>query len=348
MKRIIGFLPVLLLLFQLFVITGCGHNNNNVTDSLVLSFQDPGDNDFPVDEFFSLEKKLDIVDSGEYLLSSVNCVFYNDDYAFLLDGRFAVSKVDLNTGKIVKQICQVGRGPQDYLRPVNITGDKDHIYLLDFDSKRVHVYDLDLNHQDRFDVDYIPSPSSFTKTKDGFIFLNSNEDTKLGAYVLTDDRGVKKASYLELKSEPVYAEGEMVFRVVYTDNCFFAGTDGKMACYYNNTNEMYLYDGKTFKKQFTVKPDDNLEGTRGVNIAKVWSLNGKTLVGYRCDFKPSLGLFDKDGNLLAYGHGKNVAQSFPIYPSGDRVLLLIQMQDLLEKQGADKSVQAQILLYRSK
>ena len=240
----------------------------------------------------------------------------------------------------------MGRGPQDYLRAVNITGDDEHLYLLDHMSKRVHVYDLDLNHQDAFYVEYIPSPSSFLKTKDGFMFLNSAEDTQIGAFVVTDNRGVKKASFLELKEEPVYAEGEEVFRVVYTDNCFFPNADGKIECYYPNANEIYLYDGKTLTLKSTIKPDDDLADTRGVGVAKALSVNGKVLVGYRCNFKPTFAWFDRDGGLLAMGHSQYVTQRFQIYQTGGRIVLVILAQDLLEAESAGKSIQAQISVYR--
>lgn len=345
MKRTV--IPILIFSILVSVLSGCG-GKKNAADEVVVRFQDPGESVFPVSDYFHLEKKLDISDQGEYFLSDVTGVFLTDDYAFLLDGRQAISKVDLKTGEIVKQLYQVGNGPQDYLRAVNITGDKEHLYLLDHMTKRVHFYDFDLKHQDRFDVEYIPSPSSFVKLKDGFMFLNSAEDTKLGAFVVTDNRGVKKASFLELKEEPVYNDDEGAFRVVYTDNCFFTNADGKMLCYYPNANEIYLYDGKTLSKQFAIKPDDNLVGARGVNIAKVMSLNGNTLVGYRCDYKPSFGWFDKDGNLLAKGHGQYITQRFQIYPAGDRVVLVILAQDLLASEAAGKSVQAQISVYRPK
>ncbi len=345
MKRTV--IPFLLLSLLMSVMIGCGGNKNAV-DEVVVRYQDPGESVFPASDYFQLENKLDINDQGDYFLSDVSGVFLTDDYAFLLDSRQAISKVDLKTGEIVKQLYQVGNGPQDYLRAVNITGDKEHLYLLDHMTKRVHVYDFDLKHQDRFDVEYIPSPSSFVKLKDGFLFLNSAEDTKLGAFVVTDNRGVKKASFLELKEEPVYNDDEMAFRVVYTDNCFFTNADGNMLCYYPNANEIYLYDGKTLSKQFSIKPDDNLVGTRGVNIRKVFYMNGKTLVGYMCDYKPSFGWFDKDGNLLAKGHGQYITLRFQIYQSGDKVVLVLMAQDLLETEAAGKSVQAQISFYRPK
>ncbi len=335
----------MLLSLLVSVMTGCG-GNRNAADEVNIRFQDPGESVFPIADHFQLENKLDISDQGDCFLSDVSDVFLTDDYIFLLDSRQAVSKVSLKTGEIVKQICQVGRGPQDYLRAVNISGDGEHLYLLDHMSKRVHIYDLDLNHQDAFNVEYIPSPSSFLKTKDGFMFLNSAEDTQIGAFVVTDDRGVKKASFLELNEEPVYTEGEEVFRVVYTDNCFYPDADGKIECYYPNANEIYLYDGKTLTRKSTIKPDDNLTGTRGVGVAKALSINGKTLVGYRCNFKPTFAWFDRDGSLLAMGHGQYVTQRFQIYQDSDRFVLVILAQDLLEAESAGKSIQAQISVYR--
>ena len=113
-----------------------------------------------------------------------------------------------------------------------------------------------------------------------------------------------------------------------------------------NANEIYLYDGKTLTLQSTIKPDDDLADTRGVGVAKALSVNGKVLVGYRCNFKPTFAWFDRDGGLLAMGHSQYVTQRFQIYQTGGRIVLVILAQDLLEAESAGKSIQAQISVYR--
>ena len=347
MKRVLSNLFFMLLPFMLCIMSGC-IGRGNTTSEAVLTFKNPGDSVFPADVYFQLEKKLNISDEGDFLLSDVTDIFLNGDFAFLLDSRQAISKVDMKTGRIVNQLCQVGRGPQDYLMATNLTGDREHLYLLDYMSKRVHVYDFDLNHEDRFSVEYIPLPSSFVRTKDGFMFLNSSQDKDVGSFVLTDSRGVKKASFLELKEDYVQTEddGTALFRVIHFGKYFFAGSDDNMVCYDPNTEEMYLYDGKTLNKMFSVKPDDSLFGTRGVNIAKVLWLDGHTLVGYRCDFKSNFAWYDENLNQLAMGRARYVTPRFQIYQSGDRIILVIMAQDLLETEVEGKQVQAQFLVYR--
>ena len=113
-----------------------------------------------------------------------------------------------------------------------------------------------------------------------------------------------------------------------------------------NEDRPYLYDGKTLTLKSTIKPDDDLADTRGVGVAKALSVNGKVLVGYRCNFKPTFAWFDRDGGLLAMGHSQYVTQRFQIYQTGGRIVLVILAQDLLEAESAGKSIQAQISVYR--
>jgi hypothetical protein len=347
MNRILGVIAVILLPLQLTLFTGCG-GNGNVTSDAILAYQDPGDDIFPVDECFSLDYKLDIVDDGQYLLSDVSDIILTDDYAFILDQRNAVSKVDLKSGKVVNQLFQLGRGPEDYLKPIKLTAGNDRLYLLDFVSKKVHVYDFDFNHLDRLDVEYITTPSSFLKLKDGFLFLNCDRDAGIGTFVVTDDNGVMRTSFLEQTEDPslsaVDSEGNVIdLRMIFTGDYFFAQPNGDVLCHDPNADDVYLYDGKTFKKQFSIKPDNSLEGTRGVNLAKILCLDGNTLVGYRYNFKPSFAWYDKECNLIAKGCAQIVNQRFQIYQSANRIVITSVEQD---SQSDDKPVQGQISVYK--
>ena len=193
--------------FVLTFMSGCGGNSNSA-DDVVVSFQDPGDKIFPIKDYFQIERNVNVKADGDYFLSDINDVYFTDDFAFILDQRQAVSKVDLKTGQIVSQLRQIGRGPKDYLNAMNLTGDDEHLYLLDLSGKSVHVYDYDFNHQDKFNMDYIPSPSSFIRTKDGFMFLNSFDDDSIGMFVVTDSQCRKKATYLPKEVTPAEEEDD--------------------------------------------------------------------------------------------------------------------------------------------
>lgn len=324
MKRNTTFLMSLLVLLQAFLLSGCGRN---ATDDIVVTVSSTDDEDFAFYDYFMVEKTVEIPDSGQYLLSSVRDLFLADNFLYVLDDAKTLSKIDLTKGEIVEQELQVGRGPQDYLMPINITGDKERLYLLDYMAKYVHVYDLDLNHLDKFSVDSLDSPSSFLKVKDGFMFLNSFASDSIGQFVMTDDRGFKKTSFLKASEESGGDDdefsdiGEIQFRVIYTDNYFYPESSGILNCYSPATNVMYRFDGKRLTRLYQLQYDkpQNSYGS----IMKVFPINGNTLVCYLLNGVDRFAYYDKDLKLVADGKGMGERPFFQIWQQGSRLIRVI-------------------------
>ena len=324
------------------LMAGCGGNKKAAQD-VILTVNDPGESLFPVNDFFRTEKRLSVKADGEYFLSDINDAFFSDDFAFILDQRQAVSKVDLKTGEIVSQLRQIGRGPKDYLDAMNLTGDDDHLYLLDMSGKSVHVYDFDLNHIDKYNIDFIPRPSSFTRTKDGFMFLNSFDDDSIGMFVVTDSQCRKIATYLPKEVTPAEEDDDdFMFMEIFIGKYFLPDLQGKVVCHNPKTDDLYLYDGKSLAKRCQVKMGDDFIGKPGSYIRKIFSLNGNTLVNYMCDKGSCYAYFDQNFNLIAEGSGKNDPEFFPMSQVGDRLMTVVVSKDL------SASEQAQIIIYRTK
>ena len=323
------------------LMTGCG-GNKKAAEDVVLTVNYPGERLFPVNDFFRIEKQLSVKADGEYFLSDINDFFFSDDFAFILDYRQAVSKVDLKTGEIVSQLRQIGRGPKDYLNAMNLTGDDEHLYLLDMSGKSVHVYDFDLNHIDKYNIDFIPTPSSFTRTKDGFMFLNSFDNDSIGMFVVTDSQCRKKATYLPKEATPAEDDDELMFMAIFVGKYFLPDLQGDVVCHNPRTDELYLYDGKSLGKRCQVKLGDDMIGKPGAYIRKIFSLNGKTLVNYMCDKGSGYAYFDRNFNLVAEGLGINDPAFFPESQVGDRLMTVVIPKDESESE------QAQIIIYRTK
>lgn len=321
--------------------TGCG-GKNSAANEVTVRFRDPGDKIFPIMDYFQIDRNVNVRADGDYFLSDINDVYFTDDYAFILDQRQAVSKVNLKTGQIVSQLRQIGRGPKDYLNAMNLTGDDEHLYLLDLSGKSVHVYDYDLNHQDKFNIDYIPSPSSFIRTKDGFMILNSTETDSIGMFVVTDSRCRKTGTFLKKEPAQVEEDDEIMFFSIFIGKYFMPDSHGNIVCHNPNTDELFLYDGKTIRKLCQIKKDDSLIGTPGVYVKQVFSLNGNTLINYFCGKGACYALFDKNYNLIEEGLGVNEVPFFPICQL-DNKLITAFVSD-----GQDESVQAQIVVYKTK
>ena len=333
-----------------FVLTmaGCGGKNSQ---DVVLKVSEPGDKKFPIDDYFEVEKTVYVNAEGEYLLSDINSVHIKGDYIYTLDTNHRLSKIDLNSGEIVKQFCQVGRGPQDYLFPINITGDDEYLYIIDLMGKAIHKFDYDLKHQGKINVDHLPSVSSLYKTKDGFIFYNSFENDSIGKFLITDNETRIKTSFLTLQEQLPETDGP-IMKVIYTQDLFVSDSHGNLICFNPEANEAYIYDGKDMTKLFRIESDDTYQSESQVavsRIGRIFCVNGNLLVDYHLN-ESSYAYFDKDYNLIDYGLGKTSDDETifsPIHQIGDKLITVITTDDEIGAVVPGKSIQAQIVIHRA-
>ena len=325
-------------------LTGCA--SKNTTDDVIITVNDPGEKMFPIDDYFQVDKRVYVSAEGGYFLSDIHDIYVTDEYVFILDYSQSISKIDLASGEIVSQLNQQGRGPQDYLYPLGISGDDKYLYLLDA-GKNIHIYDFDLKHQDKIYLDDVPSPSSFSKTKEGFVFLNSFENDSIGKFVITDHRGRLTDSYLMLPQEDM-PKGIVMAVVNYTQKYFIPDSYGNVLCHDSKDNAVYLYDGKEMKKKFQLKLDDDLLGTPGVYIKQIFSPNGNILINYFCNGMGDYAYYDKDCNLIAQGIGGGQIPFFPICQIGNKLVTAFTTDDEVGAELPGRSIQAQIIIHRTK
>ena len=334
-----------------FVLTmaSCGRKN---AQDVVLKVNEPGDKKFPIDDFFEVEKTVYVSAEGEYLLSDINNVYIKNNYIYTLDTNHRLSKIDLNSGEIVKQFCQVGRGPQDYLFPICITGDEEYLYLIDLMGKAIHKFDYDLKHSGKIEVEQLPAVSSMLKTKDGFIFFNSFESDSIGKFVITDNNGKMVNSFLKLQEKQPETD-EVIMKVLYTQELFVSDYHGNIICLNPDANEVYLYDGNDMTKLFRIETDDTFkpkEQMPGSHIKQVFCVNGNLLINYFYN-EGDYAYFDKDYNLIADGIGATPDLDVffsPICQIGDKLITATPTDDAPGAVLPGRSIQAMIIIHRAK
>ena len=334
-----------------FVLTMAGCGGKNAQD-VVLKVNEPGDKKFPIDDYFEVEKTVYVNAEGEYLLSDINNVYIKNNYIYTLDSNHRLSKIDLNSGEIVKQFCQVGRGPQDYLFPICITGDEEYLYLIDLMGKAIHKFDYDLKHSGKIEVEQLPAVSSMLKTKDGFIFFNSFESDSIGKFVITDNNGKMVNSFLKLQ-EKLPETDEVIMKVLYTQELFVSDSHGNIICLNPDANEVYLYDGNDMTKLFRIETDDTFQPKEQMpvsHIRQVFSVNGNLLINYFYN-EGDYAYFDKDYNLIADGIGATPDLDVffsPICQIGDKLITATPTDDAPGAVLPGRSIQAMIIIHRAK
>ncbi|MBO4561324.1 MAG: 6-bladed beta-propeller [Bacteroidaceae bacterium] len=350
MKRVSQCLLLIIPILGL-ALTSAGCGSKNVQD-VVLAVNEPGDKKFPIDEYFEVEKTVYVSAEDEYLLSDINNVYIKNDYIYTLDTNHTLSKIDLNSGEIVKQFCQIGRGPQDYLFPICITGDEEYLYLIDLMGKAIHKFDYDLKHSGKIEVEQLPAVSSMFKTKDGFIFYNSFESESIGKFVITDNSGKMVNSFLKLEEKLPETDGPTM-KTLYTQELFVSDPDGNILCLNPDANEVYIYDGSDMTKLFRIETDDTFKPAPqmpAAHVRQIFCLNGNVLINYFYN-EGDYAYYDKDYNLMADGIGATPDLDVffsPVCQIGDRLVTVTPTDDTPGAILPGKSIQALIIIHRAK
>ena len=269
-----------------------------------------------------------------------------------MDTNHRLSKIDLNSGEIVKQFCQVGRGPQDYLFPICITGDEEYLYLIDLMGKAIHKFDYNLKHSGKIEVEQLPAVSSMFKTKDGFIFYNSFESESIGKFVITDNNGKMVNSFLKLQEKLPETDGPTM-KTLYTQELFVSDSNGNILCFNPDANEVYIYDGSDMTKLFRIETDDTFKPASqmpAAHVRQIFCLNGNVLINYFYN-EGDYAYYDKDYNLIADGIGATPDLDVffsPVCQIGDRLVTVTPTDETPGAILPGKSIQALIIIHRAK
>lgn len=324
------------------IMTGC-KSNNNVT----ITIQDPGDEIFPLDDYFKVEKTVNVsAESKGGLMSLIMDYYITDKYAFILDTNNRIFKVDLKTGDVVKQLF-AGRHLSC------MTGDDEYLYCLNIgENKNVCKYDFDLELHQEISIDRIRGTSSFIKTDEGFMFYNSKQNSKVGRFVVTDNDCANASSFLRAIEIPRTQQSGIPTTLLYPHSLFVPYRNGNMLFFDPEYNTAYVYNGKNLKKLFQFDDNDaSLTDSRPPHISQLFFINGHILVKYSCNRKRCYAFLDNRYNVIRQGvvDPSMVKAQDLIIQQGRNRLVKISLTDVGPGDVVpDRSIQAQIIIYRAK
>lgn len=355
MRRIILHLLFITLIIgtTLSVFTGC---QGNKTDDVIIMLSNPGNDKFPLDDYFQVDRIVNVSIQGDFkpLSSNIKYVHIANQYAFIWDyDNLAISKVDMSTGVIVSQIS--GRS-YSIMR-----GDEEQLYCQENFKNNIHILDLNLKEQGIINFDFIPAPSSFAKTKEGFIFLNTYNNKRKGRYIMTDDKCSKAISFLQSSKEeapPPMIRGEggrnmklsgaSNGKTVYPQVLFTPYSNGKIMCFDPENNKAYLCDGKKMEKLFQINTDNFNWETRAPYIIQINTVKDNKLIVYYYNWNYYLAYYNKKYDLIAHGlYGSSYwAMNTPLWQTEGNQFVTVVVPDEETPPGyPEKSVQAQIVFY---
>lgn len=345
MKNKILILVILICGLVMPTLTGCV-SNDGVTD-YIIPVVNRSNEPFSLDDYFRKPRRVNVTFDDEFPVSAmITDVVVTNRYAFILDAKRNLSKIDLRKRKVVNQIS--AKSSQFVLSYY----DK-HLYVLGLGKDCiVYEYDLDLNRTDSILVKNMTA-SSFCRMKNGYIFLNGRETGNRGRYVITNKTLTRGVSFVKVGELPKrYKKNEPT--MIYSSEVFLPGSYGKVLCFDMENNDGYQYDGEKLKKVFhigTDVADPEAVSIRGTQV--IYASNGNILFNYRyADFTEGFAYFDKSHNLVAqglsYDTGNNGMAKYRYRQSGRR---LVRIHMVMPEELGDfpyQSTQAQFDFYRLK
>lgn len=335
-----------LFLASALLLCACGAKEKK-QDCIVLSVGDSMDKAFPIEDVVEILPMVSIIETDESMLGTIRSVFESGRFLFIIDHTGTISKIDAESGEIVKQKCTVGRGPQEYLDLTSITGDDSFIYILDYQGGNVIKFDHELNFQKRFDA---PAGLAidFIKTDAGLLF-SAPFDAPEKRVIVTDDNCVEIAHL---------AGSQHMTDYLPFAGCFFTkGTDGSIYFHEPFNDEVFRVDGDSLTKFLVldrpgkaIEPDaltHEIEET-GTYISNFFALDGKMLVIGSFDNKPYCALCDGSGDQIIGMQDTTLTRPFIAqHQFGDKCISVVTITDD-DGELLDENVQYTYLPFRLK
>lgn len=171
----------------------------------------------------------------ECLLSNELQVFVGDDDIIVGDQKAQKFYRFDNKGKFLNTIGKRGEGPDEYIYSISFYADKEYVYIIDANAKRLNKYSYDGNFIEKIPTDLVSW--SLEKEGDNFIcynFLYNRIGGKGDVYelFLLDGKGK------QIKKQPTTVTSAKDNAILFTFP-FFYRYDGKI--FYKNAVTEYVY-----------------------------------------------------------------------------------------------------------
>jgi hypothetical protein len=184
---------IVTIVFGAMVLVSCNSENgrNNHQKIVIESIKEQ---ELALDDVARV-KTLMLHGLGEEIVGDVKDICFIDNNMYILDGITAsIFIFEANNGKFIKKIAKRGVGPGEYLRPIAMEVDSNHLYLLDAHTNKIHCYDKDLNHKK--DIRIPCSSSDFTCVENGFILYNLDHAPNAPKFMVINNKGKFTNGYL--------------------------------------------------------------------------------------------------------------------------------------------------------
>ena len=223
--------------------------------------------------------------SSNPLISEIIDIGKIDSLCYILDANGVISIVSIFDGSITKQMNRKGRGVGEMINPKCLTTDSTYIYIFDYGTNEIMIYDKNIQYVDKLKLSI--SPSSIIKTDKGFLCYEEIIPT----VYFTDNEGKVVFSQIMSKRAVNITTRQQIFKVGVNKDIYFKAE-------YSDT--IFVWNGNSLIPQY-IMDYDKTDAENKYTTLEMWQ-NG-------LPFSYSYFFTDK-GLLLAFMHNKKIDYSF--------------------------------------
>jgi hypothetical protein len=168
--------------------TSCKRNNREVNSALNIAIENFKNQQIRISDIVTDIRIIPLKTDDDNLLGNIKDICFSDRYIYVLDDLTAsVFMFGMEDGAFLKKIRTRGNGPGEYINPVAIRHDSLFVYLLDLPTKRIIVYNEELEAIKT--VRLSVSASDFVCTDNGFLLYSMDDSPQSYKLIYTDATG---------------------------------------------------------------------------------------------------------------------------------------------------------------
>ena len=316
MKKLIFYLSVCLLLLS------CS-NNSNQTELCDINISGYEDNTM---DFASLASKVDTlyfyVGKEFASVSMIKNIYMTDSLLYVSDFNNCISLFDIGSGKLLKQLVNIGHASNEYLGIEAIAEMNDTVYILDSNSRKVLEYDKNLNYLDKVSLSFVPW--DFEVTEDGFLFSKMDVAKDDNRFIHTDKKGTILNA--DVAASPIGQELFMCKSLIRHNSDYYL--------HELMSNDIYRWkEGKmtkTYTVHFSNSNENGANGKQSLFIKDYFVTTKHFICSFMYDHKQNYCIyFKEDGTIKTGSFDINSGRPFsPIFQKGDSLIGIYSTDDI--------------------
>lgn len=228
-----------LFLSLIALLLSCREARENAPDTISINYK--ATEHINLSKYFELFRICPLETTSENLMGYITKIeMYNQDFYILDFTNNRIFHHD-SSGRFINQLNKIGRGPEEYIRIMDMQVNDDGVFVLDVSRQAVLQYNHDLQFVQRIPISLNFSPTEFLVQKGNMFFYSERNNTEQDYYFYrTNLRGEMQDSLV--KRRPLKNKRNALL----SPNVFCFNSDSLFSPRFSN----YIYSQNNHKKAY--------------------------------------------------------------------------------------------------